>query len=292
MSEAPVVQAKAFAADLGFVEGPVVRGDNVVCTSIDRGCVYEVGRSGPRELAVTGGGPNGAAAGPDGSLFVAQNGGRNPARRWPDVCGGVQVVEPTGSVRWLTRDPVSPNDLCFGPDGYLYVTDPTRGPARNDGRLWRCDIETGEAELLVSVPWYPNGIAFGLQDDAVFVASTGERRIVRFELQGGWLGQGATFATLPRGLPDGLAFDALGNLIVAVVGEQDGEPGQIWTFDPGGSPIDVFCPGSSRKYTNVALDTRSQLFITDADEGVVLVAPGWPNPGLDLHPFRVPRGGA
>jgi hypothetical protein len=32
MSEAPVVQAKAFAADLGFVEGPVVRGDNVVCT--------------------------------------------------------------------------------------------------------------------------------------------------------------------------------------------------------------------------------------------------------------------
>jgi gluconolactonase len=282
------VHAEALASDLGFVEGPVVTSGRIICTSIDRGCLYELAEGRAEVLAVTGGGPNGAAEGADGTLFIAQNGGRRPARPWPFVCGGVQFVRPGGTVHWLTQDPVSPNDLCFGPDGYLYVTDPTRNGRRDDGRLWRCDPITGESELLRSLPWYPNGVGFGTEDDAVYVASTGERRIVRFALAGGRLDSGETFASLPAGLPDGFAFDGAGNLTVAAVGE-DGAPGEVQTFDRDGALLDRFRPGTSAELTNVALGGRNELVLTDAGAGAVLIVRDWPFPGLPLHPFR-PRG--
>jgi gluconolactonase len=279
------LHAELVATELGFVEGPVVRDSGIVCTSIDRGYVYELNDGRADIVAVTGGGPNGAAEGRDGTLFISQNGGRRPGRPWPFICGGVQLIRPGGSVHWLTQDPISPNDLCFGADGALYVTDPTRRGVRDDGRLWRCDPVTGESELLCSLAWYPNGIGFGIENDALFVASTGERRIVRFPLVNAGIGDGETFASLPGGLPDGFAFDLEGNLAVAAVGEH-GAPGEIQTFDPNGVLIDRFRPGPSTKYTNVALAANRDLFITDSDAGAVLVVRNWPSPGLPLHPFR------
>ncbi len=278
-------------SDLGFTEGPVItQAGEFVVTSIDRGCVYRVRDGEATVLAVTGGGPNGATEGPhDGvgpSIYVAQNGGTRPARRWPYVTGGIQVVRAGGRVDWVTQDPVSPNDLCFGPGGLLYLTDPTRGRSRrDDGRIWRCDPVSGEAELLCSVPWYPNGIAFGVDDDALFVASTGERRIVRFPLTPFGLGAPEDYVRIAAGLPDGFCFDDQGNLIVAAVGE-GGRPGQIQTYGPTGVLVDVLEPGSSSKYTNVALSPAGTLLITDADGGSVLVVDDWPSSGLPLHPFR------
>ena len=83
----------------------------------------------------------------------------------------VKRVKRDGSVSWLTQDPIAPNDLCFGPDGWLYVTDPTRDfDPRTDGRLFRVNIETGECQLICTVDYYPNGIGFG-PDDALYVAN-------------------------------------------------------------------------------------------------------------------------
>lgn len=278
----PVVLAEG----VGRCEGPVWRRDgSVAIVSLDHGRLYAWHDGRTTVLAETGGGPNGAAEDAGGRLHVAQNGGRPPARSWPGGTGGVQVVDGAGEVAWLTRDPVSPNDLCFGPDGLLYVTDPTRRrPARDDGRLWRCDPESGEAELLVSVDWYPNGIAFGPEDDAVYVADTGSSRIVRFPLVHGRLGAPEVAAAMPDGLPDGLAFDAAGNLLVAA--GAPGGHGTIQTYDREGRLLDVFRPGPSPAFTNLALGGDRRLLITDSERHLLLLVEGWPTAGLPLHPFR------
>lgn len=283
------MQGRVIGHHLGFTEGPVItQAGEFVVTSIDLGCLYRITADGCEVLAVTGGGPNGATEGPpDGmgaTFFVSQNGGRRPAHRWPFVTGGIQVVHEGGRVEWLTQDPISPNDLCFGPDGLLYCTDPTCGRPRDDGRLWRCDPRTGEAELLCSLPWYPNGIGFGLEDDAVYGTSTGEQRIWRFPLTASGLGTPEAFAQLAYGLPDGFAFDADGSLIVAAVGENE-RPGQMQTYDRDGNLVDAFEPGPHMKYTNVALSAVGTMLVTDADGGCAVVF-AWPGPGLSLHPFR------
>lgn len=279
------MEPRVIGRDLGFAEGPVItRAGEFVVTSIDQGCLYRITADVCEVLAVTGGGPNGATEGPGAAIYVSQNGGKRPAHRWPNVTGGIQVVYPGGRVEWLTQDPVSPNDLCFGPDGLLYITDPTRGRPRDDGRLWRCDPRTGDAELLRSVPWYPNGIGFGLEDDAVYVASTGEQRIWRFPITASGLGTPEPFAQLASGLPDGFAFDSSGDLLIAAVGE-NGKPGQIQTYDREGTLIDAFEPSPHSKVTNVALGSDGTMLVTDADGGTALVF-DWPNPGLALHPYR------
>jgi gluconolactonase len=279
------MEGRVIGRGLGFVEGPVITqaGDFVV-TSIDHGCLYRMTADTCEVVAVTGGGPNGATEGSDASLYISQNGGKRPAHRWPNVTGGIQVVHDGGRVEWLTQDPISPNDLCFVPDRLLYCTDPTRGRPRDDGRLWRCDPKTGEAELLCSLPWYPNGIGFGLEQDAIYVASTGDQRIWRFPIAPGGLGRPEVFAQLATGLPDGIAFDSSGSLLVAAVGEH-GRPGQIHTYDRDGILIDAFEPGTSSKVTNVALGPDGTMLVTDADGGRALTF-DWPNPGLPLHPFR------
>jgi gluconolactonase len=275
------------ADDVGFTEGPVLmRSGETVFTSIDRGIVYASQDGTTRILAETGGGPNGATEGRNGVIYIAQNGGTHPARPWPGICGGVQAISASGQWSWLTQDPVSPNDLCFGPDGWLWVTDPTRRrPERDDGRLWRCDPETGFSELLVSLSWYPNGIGFGLEDDCVYVAHTRDGQIIRFPVNNSdHLGRPEVFVELDHGVPDGFAFDVEGNLTVAAVGAE-GEAGDIQTYDRNGKLVDVYGGNFSRKCTNVALGDGN-LIVTDADAGIVVEIGGWPTRGLALHPHR------
>jgi gluconolactonase len=276
------------ATNVGFTEGPVFRqAGDVVVTSIDRGHLYRIEEGKSAILAVTGGGPNGSTEGPDGSIYVTQNGGRGPGWSKPAMTGGIQAVQPDGHVVWITKDLVTPNDLCFGPDGYLYATDPTRRPQRDDGRLWRINVQTGDAELLVSLNWYPNGIGFGLEDDAVYVASTGDSTIRRFPFSASGLGKPETYVTMETCHPDGFAFDVEGNLVIAGVGTGEG-PGNIQTYDRNGRLLDVQKPGDSHYYTNLAISEDRRLIVTDSSSGGVLIADGWPHAGLPLHPFRRP----
>jgi gluconolactonase len=186
-------------------------------------------------------------------------------------------------VTWLTQDPIAPNDLCFGPDGLLYITDPTRPrEARDDGRLFRCNIETGEAELLCSLPWYPNGLGFGLEDDALYVAKAGpDYGIMRLPIDNGRLGKAEVFAAMGRFNPDGFTFDTEGNLITSA------KPGEIQTFDRNGKLIDQYVlPKESYNPRNVALGDDRVLIVTASDAGAVVAVDGWPHAGLPLHPFR------
>lgn len=280
---------QTLASGVGFSEGPVITPAwETFTTSIDHGCVYRITDSGAEVFADIGGGANGATLGEDGTLYIAQNGGRwsHGGPRWgPDSVGGVQAVRPDGTVSWVTKDPISPNDLCFGPDGYLYVTDPTRAPRGADGRIWRVDPGSGEAQIMLSVPWFPNGIGFDAAD-SLYLASTWESRIVRCEVDGDRLTAPETFIEMEYGYPDGFAFDVEGNLLIGAISDTEDKLGEIQVWSPGGTLLDTLRPGNGSKYTNIALSTDRTLIIAASSLGEVLRIDDWPVAGLPLHPFR------
>ena len=65
------------ATDLLFPEGPVaLTGGSALVVEIARRCLTRVLPDGRKEIVATpGGGPNGAAIGPDGHCYVCNNGG-------------------------------------------------------------------------------------------------------------------------------------------------------------------------------------------------------------------------
>lgn len=275
---------------IGFVEGPVFGSDGTLyVTSITQGGVYRVEFDGTTTLfADTNGGCNGATAGVHGELYVAQNGGR---RIWegpvfPPATCGIQRVDPDGTVTWINQDPITPNDLRFGPDGMLYVTDPTRSMAMDDGRIWRIDATTGASELLISVPWFPNGIAFG-PDDRLYVGDTRDGVIYAAPVEAGVLGALEPVIRLDHGHPDGLAFDADGHLVVCAV-NLDGGIGTVQTWTLDNEPIGEFSLGRGSLVTNLAFDPGGDrsIIVTIADLEEVVLVEDWGASGFPPYPFR------
>src|SRR5829696_6582983 len=94
------------ASGLRFPEGPVAMPDgSVILVEIERSTLSRVTPDGKiHVIAHLGGGPNGAAMGPGGKIYVTNNGGlkflERPGRLFPvlqadDYTGGsIQVVDP------------------------------------------------------------------------------------------------------------------------------------------------------------------------------------------------------
>ena len=70
-------EVRILATGLGFPEGPVAMPDgSVILTEIRNGRCSRVTSDGKVALfSATGGGPNGLAVGPDGALYLCNNGG-------------------------------------------------------------------------------------------------------------------------------------------------------------------------------------------------------------------------
>jgi gluconolactonase len=284
------VRIEEIAADVGFAEGPVFASDGSIWfVAISDGALCRVDGGKLEILRGVGGGPNGLAEGLGGDMFVAQSGSAAPKSivrgAPPDRTPGVEVVRRDGEVVRSFEGMTSPNDLAFGPDGLLYVTDPTRVPARDDGRLWRMDTSSGEIEQLAAVGWYPNGLAFTTEVDALYVADTKGARVMRFPLDSSGLGAPEVVIEMSHGIPDGLAVDAADNIIVAAVGNES-QLGQVQTWSTSGELLHVFDSGLGRFATNVALSLDRRLVITDSTNHRVLCVHDWPVAGIELHPFR------
>jgi gluconolactonase len=212
------------ADGLGFTEGPVWLPDGrVAVTSISHGCVYIVDPSGGVvERIGTGGGPNGLAVGADGAMYVAQNGGifggSGPAEP------GVQVIR-DGRVEYLASGMDAPNDLVFGPDGRLWVTD-TRcevdfyNPDESKpGWVWAIDTGTGATELMLdSGPVFINGLGFAPGGARLLVTTTCLAQLISYDVESLGSADGDVLCTFDKGWPDGMAVGPDGDMWVALTG--------------------------------------------------------------------------
>jgi gluconolactonase len=122
--------AQVIASDLGFIEGPLIHHGAVLLCDLHGGLIRKVADGQQSVLCETGGAPNGLAIGPDGQLYVANNGG---AMRW----------EKDGD-RLISKG--------FKPEGY-------------DARIERIDMATGDASRIVNMI---DGRRFEAIDDLVF----------------------------------------------------------------------------------------------------------------------------
>ena len=126
-------------------------------------------------------------------------------------------------------------------------------------------------EQLDSGMAFPNGVAVAPDGSAVYLAETRYNRILRYALTqdsnagtAGKVGPRTVFAQLRGGDvggPDGMAFDAAGNLYVAHYGE-----GRVDVLGPDGSEV-LTIPVPGKGTTNVAFggpDKRT-LVITDVE---------------------------
>ena len=277
------------ATGLQFPEGPVWLGTRRVAFTEIRGQCVSLWHDGTlARVARTGGGANGATLGPDGALYVANNGGLSLGHdgRWtaPDaIPGRIQRVTLAGevsdvAVRLPGAPPNRPNDLCFGPDGLLYYTDPHNWEDLANlgkGRVARTTLD-GRVELVAEIPAFPNGIAFG-PDDRLYVAQSVTQKILVMDAKPG--ATPAVWATLPRGFPDGFCFDAAGRLYAA------GSLGDVVVvFEPDGEVRDIIEMGAGSEPTNCCLGDGA-LYVTLAGTGQ-LVALDMPVEPLPLYPAR------
>jgi gluconolactonase len=292
-----------FARDLLDPEGPVALPDGswlFVEGAPARGCVTRLSEDGrTRRMVRKTGRPNGLAMDAEQGIWVAES--KVPSLLRVTLDGEMQVIATA-----CDQEPfLFPNDLCFGPDGAIYLTDsgvfidtfapqgkirPDYMSVDYDGRVYRIEPQTGAVRLIDRGIRFTNGIAFG-PDEALYVNETLTGNIYRY----GWR-DGRVSA--PRELfgnvirpdalpgwkgPDGMAFDEEGLLYVAVFGQ-----GDVTALARDGTVarrIDT----QGRLPTNVAfaLPGKRTLYVTEYENAQVETF-SVPCDGLKLWDGRVP----
>jgi gluconolactonase len=213
-------------------------------------------------VAVTGGAPNSAIGGSDGALYVCQNGGVVGAWRSPaPVTPQVQRILPGGAVETVAvrvagRDLRAPNDLAFGPDGRLHLTDPAQpfDPASSSpaGRILA--LGPGGGELVAEVGGvYCNGIAF-LPDGRLVWVESYTRAVCTLDGDG----RPQMLCRLPDGhTPDGLAVAGDGRMFIASCGSHG-----ISVVGPAGEYLGLIELDAAANPTNCCF-AGSALYVTD-----------------------------
>ena len=180
---------KQIASGLRFPEGPVAMPDgSVILVEIERGTLSRVVPDGRvRVVATLGGGPNGAAMGPGGKIYVTNNGGLKfidrPGRLFPIgqsadyTSGSIQVVDPeTGKFETLYdacdgRKLRGPNDLVFDGAGGFWFTDlgKTRDRDADRGAVYYAKADGSMIREVIFPLERPNGIGLSPDEKTLYV---------------------------------------------------------------------------------------------------------------------------
>ncbi len=301
-----------FARGLQFPEGPVIMPDGtVLVVEIKRQTLTRLHPDGHAEVvAHLGGGPNGAAIGPDGTCYVCNNGGfgwRTHGKLTmphgvPDTYqgGSIQRVDlATGRVETLYdqadgRRLRGPNDLVFDSAGGFWFTDlgKTRTHDLDRGSLYYAKADATGVHEAIGNLLTPNGVGLSPDGLTLYVAETETARIWSWPLAApgkvaAGAGPGPKGGRLVYASPtfvrfDSLAIDADGNICVATIHD-----GGITTIAPTGERIDFFAVDDDPIVTNICFGGPEMrtAWITCSGTGVVLQA-DWPRAGLPLASQR------
>jgi len=261
-----------FTRGLSVPEGPVLLDDGsflVVEMGPSRGSVTRLSADGRvGNVVARTGRPNGLAVDARGNIWVAES--EDPALLCLSPMGVElgRVTEDAGGSPF-----VFPNDLAFGRDGNLYLTD--SGVAfgdfapggrvredwrdvRPDGRVYRIEMPSLMVRKVDDGILFTNGIAFGPDDD-LYINETLTGEVFRYAWNGGEVGPRHSFGNVLVARereqisgPDGMKFSVDGRLFVTVFGQGDvtvlGTDGQVLEriATAGAAPTNlVFGPAGS-----------------------------------------------
>lgn len=295
---------------LRFPEGPVAMDDgSIILVEIAEGRITRVQPDGTKEtVAEPGGGPNGLAIGPDGKLYVCNNGGFNyvesggmlaPHGIANDYSGGriervdletgeVEILYKSGDFDCVLR---GPNDIVFDAHGGFWFTD--HGKQDFETRchdivgIFYAKADGSHLEEVIFPSNNPNGVGLSPDGKALYAAETYTCRLMMFNVTAPGkvasdAGPGGPGIPLyrPAGYKffDSLGMEECGNICVATIGECG-----ISVISPAGELVE-FVPTDDIFTTNICwggADMRTA-YICLSGTGR-LVKTEWARPGLRLE---------
>ncbi|MFG1210536.1 SMP-30/gluconolactonase/LRE family protein [Xanthobacter flavus] len=296
------------ADGLRFPEGPVVCANgSIVLVEIARGTITRIFPDGTVHVVVeTGGGPNGAALGPDGALYVCNNGGfewletpdlLRPTLQASNYSGGrierVDLATATVQVLYTSceGEPLrGPNDIVFDAHGGFYFSDmgKVRAHDRDQGALYYASVDGAHIKTVAAPLLAPNGVGLSPDGQVLYVAETDTARLWAFDIEAPGVVRKQPWPSphggrLVAGLGgyqrfDSLAVDKEGVICVAtlvsgVISEISPEGGLLrqWQM-PDPYPTNICFGGDDLRTAYITLSGSGKLAAMD-----------WPTAGLALN---------
>ena len=306
------MRIREIASGLQFPEGPIALQDgSVLLVEIARGTLSRVTPDGRVSVvAQLGGGPNGAAIGPDGHVWVCNNGGFHwfheadgglrPGHQPADYSGGriERVNLATGKSERVYEQADGhglrgPNDLVFDKDGGFWFTDLGKGRDRelDRGAIHYATADGKSIRTVARPVMTPNGCALSPDGGTLYYAETEGARAWAFDIVGPgevrkapWPSPhgGRMIAAAPGGHYqrfDSMKVDALGNLCVATLLHSG-----ISVISPDGRMCS-HVPMPDPMTTNLCFggkDLRT-VYVTLSYTGKLVAIDDWPVHGLALN---------
>lgn len=296
----PVTSFQRIAHELAFPEGPIAMPD---------GSLLIVEMFGPYLTRIHGdgrvdriceipGGPNGIAMGPDGRVYVCNNGGAfsgafrdgnwdlwytEPGAYRGGCIQAIDLVTTFIQTLYTACDGIrlsAPNDIVFDAHGGFYFTD--LGYAHDETKRTGIYYASPHGDMIRFVVGSESANGVGLAPDGATlywnITPTAQVMACRLAAPG-------VVATPPQQLYrfaegcmlDSLAVDSAGNVCVAVLGA-----GAIGVVSPAGELIAYYPTGNSGT-TNICFGGSDlcTAFVTLGGSGEVVTMP-WPRAGLAL----------